>query len=72
MLNLRQIGLNTDHARSVRADLYGLVVPFLVLACICLSARMYVRTKAGNNGVEDWFLVAGLVRSSIACPIVSY
>jgi len=72
MLNVSQTGLNTDHARSVRADLYGLVIPFLVLACICLSARMYVRTKAGNIGVEDWFLVAGLVRSSIACLIASY
>ena len=72
MLSLRETGLNTAHARGVQADLYGLVIPFLVLACLCLSARMYVRIKAGNYGIEDWFLVAGLVRCPIPCPTTSY
>lgn len=62
MLNLRETGLDTPQARRVRSDLYGLVVPFLVLACLCLSARMYVRIKARKYGIEDWCLVAGLVR----------
>ena len=61
MLNLGETGLNSAHARSVQADLYGLDVPFLVLACLCLSARMYVHIKTGNYGIEDWCLVAGLV-----------
>lgn len=72
MLSVRETGLNTAQARSVRADLYGLVIPFLVLACLCISARMYVRIKAGNYGIEDWCLVAGLVRCPIPCPAVSY
>ena len=63
MLNLRETGLDTAQAISVRADLYGLVVPFLVLACLCISARMYVRIKAGVYGIEDWCLVGGLVRT---------
>lgn len=69
-LDLQEIGLNTPHARSVKADLYGLIISFLLLACLSLSARMYVRIKAGNYGIEDWYLVAGLVRCPIACPEV--
>ena len=70
MLNGRETGLNTPHAQSVKVELYGLVVSFLALACLSLSARMYVRIKAGVYGMEDWWLVAALVRCPIACPSV--
>lgn len=71
MLSLRETGLDTAQARSVRANLYGLIIPFLVLACLCISARMYVRIKARNYGIEDWCLVAGLVCCPIPCLTVS-
>lgn len=58
-------GLNSPHAHSVRAGLYGLFISFLLLAYSSSAARLYLRIKAKNYGGEDWCILAALV----ICPI---
>ena len=59
----REVGLNSPQAISTRAELYGLVITFVTLAAFSLMARLYVRILAGNQGLEDWLVVAAMVRS---------
>lgn len=64
MFDKREVGLNSTHAISVRAELYALVITFVILASLSLIARLYVRIQARNQGLEDWLVVAAMV----CCP----
>jgi prolipoprotein diacylglyceryltransferase len=56
--------LSSPEAISVKAELYGLIISFTILAGLSLIARLYVRIKAKNQNVEDWLIVAAMVRIS--------
>lgn len=62
MSDTREVGLNTPEAIGTRAELYGLVITFVTLAAFSLTARLYVRIQARNQGLEDWLVVAAMVR----------
>ena len=55
--------LSSPEAIAVKAELYGLIISFTILAFLSLVARLYVRIKAKNYGLEDWLVVAAMVRS---------
>lgn len=63
--NNSEVGLTTPHAISVKAELYGLVITFVVLASLSLIARLYVRIQARNQGLEDWLVMAAMVRDLV-------
>lgn len=68
MLDKKEVGLDTAYAISVKAELYSLIITFSILAFLSVVARLYVRIKAKNQGVEDWLVVAAMVRCLPAYP----
>lgn len=64
-----EVGLTTSHAISVKAELYGLVITFVVLASLTLIARLYVRIQAKNQGLEDWLVVTAMVYNFVWRPM---
>lgn len=58
----RDLGLDTAHAAALKAELYAIDITFLVLATLCVAARLAVRIRAKNCGLEDYLAVVAQVR----------
>lgn len=53
--------LSSPEAIAIKSELYGLIISFTILSFLSLVARLYVRIKGKNYGIEDWLVVAAMV-----------